>query len=259
MNLLAGRAWSAYLHPLIYFEIGFAKFNLTNHLLYGGLPFVHLSKKPEEELSAYIQHYLREEIQAEALIRRLPQFSRFLTAVALCSGDILNFAKLGNDYGIAPSTVREYYSILEETFLGFFVEPWTKSKKRKAISRAKFYLFDLGVLHSLIETKSLSVHSNLFGKSFEHWIIHEIKAYLDYKRLFLKMGYWQSVNRQEVDLTIGEEVAIEIKSTQNVSSKHLRGLKALQEEKVFKQFFLLSTDPDNVLREVFTVFIGLNF
>ena len=249
VNLLAGRAWSAHLHPLTYFEIGFAKFNLNRHLLYGSLPFVHLSPKPEEELQAYIQHYLREEVQAEALIRRLPQFSRFLSAVALSSGDILNFAKLGNDYSIAHSTVREYYSILEETFLGFFLEPWTKSKKRKAISRAKFYLFDLGVLHSLIETKHLSVHSNLFGKSFEHRLIQEIKAYLDYKRLFLKMGYWQSVNRQEVDLTIGEEVAIEIKSTQNVSSKHLRGLKALREEQVFKQFFLLSSDPDNVLRD----------
>ena len=249
VNLLAGRAWSTHLHPLTYFEIGFAKFNLNRHLLYGGLPFVYLSPEPEEELQAYVQHYLREEIQTEALVRNLPAFARFLSAVALCSGDLLNFAKLGNDYSIAPSTVREYYSILEETFLGFFLEPWTRSKKRKAISKAKFYLFDLGVLHSLIETKDLNIHSHLFGRSFEHWIIQEIKAWLDYKRLFLKMGYWQSVNRQEVDLTIGEEIAIEIKSTQSVSLKHLRGLKALQEEKIFKQFFLLSSDPDNVLRD----------
>ena len=248
-NLLAGRAWSAYLYPLTFYEIGAGNFNLKRHLLYGGLPFVHLSKEPEEELLAYRSHYLKEEIQMEALVKKVPQFSKFLEAAALSSGEILNFTKLGNDYGISPSTIREYYSILEETFIGFFLEPWVRSKKRKAISKAKFYLFDLGVLNSLSETKSLNFHSNLFGKSFEHWIIHEVRAYLHYKRLFLKMGYWKSVNRQEVDLTVGEEIAIEIKSTQKVSSKHLRNLKALEEEKVFKKFFLVSCDSDNTLQE----------
>lgn len=248
-NLLAGRAWSAYLYPLTFHEIGAGNFNLKRHLLYGGLPFVHLSKEPAEELLAYRSHYLKEEIQMEALVKKVPQFSRFLEAAALSSGEILNFTKLGNDYGIPPSTIREYYSILEETFIGFFLEPWTKSKKRKAISKSKFYLFDLGVLNSLTETKDLNFHSNLFGKSFEHWIVQEMRAYLHYKRLFLKMGYWKSVNRQEVDLTVGKEIAIEIKSTKKVSSKHLRNLKALQEEKVFKKFFLISCDSDNTLQE----------
>ena len=248
-NLLAGRAWSAYLYPLTFHEIGAKNFNLKRHLLYGGLPFVYLSKEPEEELLAYRSHYLKEEIQLEALVKKVPQFSRFLEAAALSSGEILNFTKLGSDYGISPSTVREYYSILEETFVGFFLEPWIKSKKRKAISKAKFYLFDLGVLNSFTETKNLNFHSNLFGKSFEHWIIQEMRAYLSYRRLFLKMGYWKSVNRQEVDLTVGEEIAIEIKATQKVSSKHLRNLKALQEERIFKKCFLVSCDPDNVLQD----------
>ena len=248
-NLLAGRAWSAFLYPLTFHEIGERNFNLKYHLLYGGLPFVHLSREPEEELFSYRSHYLKEEIQMEALVKKIPQFSRFLEAAALSSGEILNFSKLGNDYGIAPSTIREYYSVLEETFLGFFLEPWVKSKKRKAISKAKFYLFDLGVLHSLIETKSLSFHSSLFVKSFKHWIIHEVRAYLHYRRIFLKMGYWKSVNRQEVDLTVGEEVAVEVKSTQRVSLKHLRNLKALKEEGTFKKLFLVSRDPDSVLQE----------
>ena len=248
-NLLAGRAWSAYLYPLTFHEIGEKNFDLKKHLLYGGLPFVHLSREPEEELLSYRKYYLKEEIQMEALVKKIPQFSRFLEAAASTSGEILNFAKLGSDYGIAPSTIREYYAILEETFLGFFLEPWVKSKKRKAISKAKFYFFDLGVLHSLIETKSLSFHSNLFGKSFEHWIVHEIRAYLHYRRIFLKMGYWKSVNRQEVDITVGEEMAVEIKSTKNVSSKYIRNLRALKEEGIFKKLFLVSQDPDSVLLE----------
>lgn len=137
-NLLAGRAWSAYLYPLTFHEIGVGNFNLKRHLLYGGLPFVYLSKEPEEELLAYRSHYLKEEIQLEALVKKIPQFSRFLEAAALSSGEILNFTKLGNDYGISPSTVREYYSILEETFIGFFWNPGQNPEREKPSPRLNF-------------------------------------------------------------------------------------------------------------------------
>ena len=148
MNLLAGRAWNAYLYPLSFYEIGEKNFQLERYLLYGGLPFVYLSEHPEEELIAYRQNYLKEEIQMEGFVRNIPQFSRFLEGASLSHGKILNFTKIGSDYGISPSTVREYYSILEETFVGFLLEAWRKSQKRKAISKAKFYFFDNGVVNS---------------------------------------------------------------------------------------------------------------
>ena len=100
-----------------------------------------------------------------------------------------------------------------------------------------------------METKALNKHTDLFGRSVEHWIIQEIRAYIEYKRMSLKLGYWKSVNRQEVDLTVGEEIAIEIKSTEKISSKHLRGLKALREENVFRHFYLISFDPIAMVQE----------
>ena len=248
-NLLGGRARSIQLNPLCYGEIETKDSDIERRLLYGALPFVYLSKEPEQELYAYRNLYIKEEIKAEALCRDIPKFSKFMEGAALCSGELINFEKIGRDYGISASTVREYYAILEETFMGFMLEPWIHSKKRKAISKSKFYLFDLGVFHSFLETKALNKHTDLFGRSLEHWIIQEVKAYIEYKCMLLKLGYWKSVNRQEVDLTIGEEIAVEIKSTEKASSKHLRGLKTLREENVFKHFYLVSCDPISTVQE----------
>ena len=100
-----------------------------------------------------------------------------------------------------------------------------------------------------METKGLNKHTDLFERSVEHWIIQELRAYVEYKRISLKLGYWKAVSHQVVDLTIGEEIAIEITSTERISSKHLRGLKALREENVFRHFYLISFDPIAMVQE----------
>lgn len=240
-NLLAGRAWTAHLYPLSFSEI--PEFNLDRYLQFGGLPVVYSSLDPIEELNAYVQTYLYEEIQAEGLVRKLPQFSRFLTTVALANGQMLNFAKIANDTGVPASTIREYYSILEDTLIGFTLKPWTKSKKRKAIATAKFYLFDTGVCNTLAQIKSLDRHSNLYGLSFEHWIALELNSYLSYRRMNETFCYWRSVHQHEVDFIIDDRIAIEVKATKKVSSGDLKNLYALQEENIFKSFYLISQDP----------------
>jgi predicted AAA+ superfamily ATPase len=99
-NLLAGRVWNAGMFPLIYREMN--DFNLERYLRYGGLPAVFSSTYPEEELDAYANTYLKEEILAEGLIRRLPPFSRFLKTIALANGEMINFTKLANDCQVPP-------------------------------------------------------------------------------------------------------------------------------------------------------------
>ena len=140
-NLLAGRAWTANFYPLSWCEI--ADFSLPRFLRYGGLPAVYSSDYPDEELHAYARTYLYEEIQAEGLVRKLPQFSRFLMVAALANGQLLNFANISSDAQVPASTIKEYYSILEDTLIGFMLLPWVKSKKRKAITTAKFYFLEL--------------------------------------------------------------------------------------------------------------------
>lgn len=239
-NLLAGRARQAELFPLTYAEI--PDFDLERYLKYGGIPMIYLSDEPIDDLYAYVNTYLKEEIQAEALVREMPAFTRFLHVSALTSGEMINFSNISNDVAVSANTVREYYQILEDTFIGFMLPAWTKSIKRKAISTAKFYYFDIGVKNTLAGIKKIDLHSDLYGRSFEHFIACELRAYISYRRKHSALCYWQSKSGYEVDFIIDDEVAIEVKSAQRIHEKHLKGLKALAEEKIIKKYYLISND-----------------
>lgn len=239
-NLLAGRVWEAKLFPLTWKEA--PDFDLDKYLRYGGLPAVYLSDFPEEELDAYVNTYLKEEVMAEGLVRNLPPFTRFLRSMALYSGEVINFTKLANDCQVPASTVREHVGLLEDTLVGFFLPAWTESRKRKAIKSGKFYFFDPGLVHTLAGTRSLDRNSDLYGKSFEHFIGMEIRAYLNYSRTKLPLTYWRSTHGHEVDFLIGETTAVEVKATERVTPRDFKGLKALAEEGIYQDFFLISQD-----------------
>lgn len=240
VNLLGGRAWQALLFPLVSREID--DFSLEKYLLYGGLPQVYTSEYPEEELDAYVHTYLQEEITAEALVQNQLQFSRFLKVASLSNTEQLNYAAIASDAGVPASTVKNYFSILSDTFLGFLVESWKGSKKRKAAASPKFYFFDLGVANFLAGTRQLQKNTAEFGKIFEHFIAMELRAWLSYRRIKKPLRYWRARTGYEVDFLIGEVAAIEVKSAHAVRDKHLKGLRALKEEKIFKQYILVSFD-----------------
>lgn len=239
-NLLAGRARQAELFPLCFPEI--TDFDLERYLHVGGLPMVYLSDEPRDDLNAYVNTYLKEEIQAEALVRKLPAFTRFLSLSAISSGQILNFANIANDAAIPASTVREYYGILEDTFIGFLVPAWQKTLKRKPLSTAKFYYFDIGVKNNLAKISHIPPKSNTYGQAFEHFIALELRAYISYRRNFASLHYWQAKNGQEVDFILNDDIAIEVKTTTQTHDKHLKGLKVLAEENICKRFILVSQD-----------------
>lgn len=240
-NLLAGRAWKAELFPFTSSEI--LEFDLSHYLLVGGLPQVYGSSYPHEELDSYVGTYLREEIQAEAAVRDLARFSRFLLLAAQTTGEIMNFSNIASDVGSAPSTVIEYFRILEDTLLGFVVEPWGASKKRKEISAAKFYLFDTGVTNTLRRVRSLDRASDLYGKCFEQFIAMELKAAISYKRLPVKLSFWRTYDKHEVDFVIENLCAIEVKATTRASERDGKSLRLLNEEGPIKNLLFVSQDP----------------
>ncbi|NDG27267.1 MAG: ATP-binding protein [Proteobacteria bacterium] len=242
-NLLGGRASSAELLPLTYAEI--PDFDLMKYLNHGGIPRHYLCKPDqiEDELDDYTALYLKEEIKDEAITRNLQDFSRFLEIMALHSGDELAIENFASDCQIKPSTFRNYLSVLEDTLVGFQVPPYLASKKRKAITRSKFYLFDVGVTGFLAGRLPLKPKSELFGRSFEHWIALELRGFLKYRRQKLSLCYWRTTSQFEVDFVIGNEVAIEVKAKALVTEKDLKGLKALAEEKQIKRYIVISLDP----------------
>lgn len=241
-NLLGGRAWEMNLFPLTSHELG-ESFDLYRYLSYGGLPHVLLSQYPDDELRHYIKLYLREEIQAEGLTRRFDHFVRFLDFAALTSGDELNYESLGSDSGVPARTVASYYEVLEDTLIGFRVPPFQGSRKRKAIKRSKFYLFDVGVTGALTRRGVLQEQSELLGKAIEHLIAMELRAYLSYTSSDLPLAFWRTETQHEVDFIIGEDLAVEVKATQRVSDSHLKGLRTLGQEKIVAKRILVSRDP----------------
>lgn len=243
-NLLAGRAFKAELFPLNWLELAKAKkFKLNPYLRFGGLPLAYLGQHGDDYLYSYVDTYLKEEIQAEAVTRSLPNYTRFLQSAAFNNAQLLNYTKVANDAQLSPNTVRDYYQILEDTLIGFVVPAWTKSIKRKAIQTAKFYFFDLGVANTLCDIQYLDPGSDLFGRAFEQFIACELRAYLSYKGIRIPLQYWRSKSRFEVDFVVGDQTAIEVKASKRITPRDHKGLLALKEEKKWKQLIIVSRDP----------------
>lgn len=240
-NLLGGRAWEAQLFPLIESEI--PDFSLTRYFYRGGLPRIYLSDEPEEDLKAYVHLYLNEEVKAEALTRKIENFIRFLDVMALNNGQELLYQGISNDCGVPVRTVENYLSVLKDTLIGFELVPFLASTKRKAITRSKFYFFDVGVAGFLANRGVVKERSKSYGECFEHWLILETRARLSYRRKDLPLQYWRTKNGFEVDLVLGREAAVEFKSTDDARPDHLRGLRALSEEGKIRRYILVSNDP----------------
>lgn len=229
-NLLGGRAIRKILHPLVSAEI--PDFDLDKAVNQGMLPRHYLIDNPQKRLQAYIGDYLQQEIIAEALVRNLDSFTRFLEVAALSDSEMVNYTRIASDCGVSSKTIKEYYTILEETLVGMFVPAYSKVIKRKVQVAPKFYFFDVGITNYLLHRKKLQRGTTEYGHAFEHFVIQELSAYLDYTESEKKLSFWHTLNNAyEVDAIIGDaEVAIEIKSSEHIVSSHLKGLKAFQEE-----------------------------
>lgn len=229
-NLLGGRAVDFHLHPLTSAEIG--DLDLLRLLRFGALPVHYLGEDPRPLLRAYVNNYLKQEIIDESATRNIPAFSRFLQIVALGHGQQINYTNVSREAGVSASTVRNYYQILEDTLLGFTLEPWRRRKKRRLVETSKYYLFDMGVAHQLHpEARGIDEGTNLYGRGFEHFIINELRAWIDYEQLDLPLTFWRTSSGFEVDLIVGQlELALECKSTREVRTADLKGLRALKEE-----------------------------
>lgn len=241
-NLLGGRALRSELYPLVYKEI--PDFNLIRALNHGLLPKHYLSEKPAALISAYIGSYLQDEIVAEARIRNIQTFSRFLEAVAFSNGEIVNYSNIAAECGVSSPTIQAYFHILEETLIGRFLPSYRKRPKRRVIQAPKFYFFDVAIANYLLKRRSIEMGSESFGGSFEHFIYHEIYAHSKYSGLNYPISYWRTASQIEIDFVLGEnEIGIEVKGSQQINSRHLKGLRSFSEEYEVKKLILVSADP----------------
>jgi uncharacterized protein len=242
-NMLGGRAWSFSMYPLVYPEI--PDFDLLRALQHGLIPDHYQQEDPSRSLKAYIEDYLTQEIQLEALVRNLAQFARFLDACAFSHGELLNYANVARDCGIDQKTVKAYYQILVDTLIGYYVPPFTKKSKREHLtSTQKFYLFDIGVAQYLQGIKLQTLSGIEAGRAFEHFIFTELMAYSSYSEKYFDITYWRTKTGLEVDFVLnGGEVAIECKISKQVPASELKGLLAFNEEFSPRKSIVVCQDP----------------
>lgn len=240
VNLLGGRARVAHLFPLVHAEAGTG--SLDRRLSVGSLPAILDSPSPHEDLAAYVGTYLREEIRAEGLVRSIESFSRFLDTAALSNGQLVNFTQTGSDAGVPTRTVREHYQLLEDTLLGWMLPPYGGTQKRKPVATPKFYLFDTGVANHLLRRREVLPGSPEYGQALEHLILLELRAWLSYRRIGEPLAFWRSQSQIEVDFVLGDRVAIEVKSSERVTERDFRGLRALAEEVPLERKIVVSRE-----------------
>ncbi len=229
-NLLAGRAFVYNLYPLTSLEIG-KNFDLDQALCWGTLPAILYKMKTDEDkinfLRSYTQSYLKEEIWLEQFIRKVDPFRKFLEVAAQCNGEIINVANIARDVGVDDKTVRQYFSILEDTLMGFRLEPYSTSLRKGLLSKPKFYFFDGGVSRSLTRmlTVPLKKASSDYGKAFEHFVILECIRLANYYYPDYRFSYLRTKNEVEVDLVVErpgkKTLFIEIKSAQEIYPEKL--------------------------------------
>ena len=229
-NLLGGRAWRYEMFPLVSAEL--QNIDLLRALNHGLIPDHYLQDIYQPSLKAYVQDYLKEEVFAEGLTRNIPAFSRFFEAMAFSHGQLTNYSNIARECGVDFKTVREYYQILIDTFLGLRIEPFHRRQSRQVITQAaKFYLFDVGVAGFLTKRILQEERGEEFGRAFEHFILMEMSAYRSYQERDFEIHFWRTKSGLEVDFILGKaEVALEVKGTPRLNKKDLNGLAAFTDE-----------------------------
>jgi predicted AAA+ superfamily ATPase len=247
-DMLGGRAWNLRLHPFTHSELG-QQFDLNRVLNLGSLPQIYLARDigdAKHSLKSYIETYIEEEIRVEALIRDLRGFIKFLQISSTENGNPINFSNIARESFNKANDVKEFFQVLEDTLLGFFLLPYTKST-RKLTRHPKFYFFDTGVQRALSGKLSLDLRlgTKEYGLAFEHWLIKEIHDLNDYLEKDYRFSYYRTQHGAEVDLIIetpaDEVFALEIKAEASISGKDLNGLRSFQE--ICPQAHLLCATP----------------
>jgi predicted AAA+ superfamily ATPase len=237
-NLLGGRAVRYELGPLVAAEI--PDFDLLKALNDGLLPRHYDSGHSRDLLDGYVADYLKEEIAAEALVRNLSSFSRFLRVAAMCSAEQISYSNIARECGVTSPTVKGYFEILTDTLLGSFLPCFEKKPKRRVRSAPKFYFFDVGTSGFLARRGEIQSGSEAFGKAFEEFIYHELRSHRAYSRKRYDLSFWRTTSGFEVDFVLGDgEVAVEVKSSDRIHSNHQKGLLAFQNEYKVKRSLIV--------------------
>ncbi|MDT8390940.1 MAG: DUF4143 domain-containing protein [Lentisphaeria bacterium] len=249
VDLMAGRALALEMHPFMASELG-SLFSLEKALRLGLLPIVWDAENPAAVLNSYIGIYMREEVQAEGLVRKLDGFSRFLEAVSFSHAQLLSVADIARECEVQRKTVEGFIAVLEDLLLAYRLPVFTRRARRATVKHPKFYLFDAGVFQSLRPRGPLDRSDEIAGAALEGLVAQHLRAWIAYGQLRRKLFFWRTKGGSEVDFVIyGEGCfwALEVKHSRRVHRADLRGLRTFIEDYPEAKPFLLYQGRERVV------------
>ena len=241
VNLLAGRALTYLMHPLIRDEIG-SDFILSACLHNGMLPKALSAGNPSQYLRSYVDTYVREEVQQEALTRNMALFTRFLETASFSQGEELNYAAIAREIGTNGTQVRNFFDLLEDLLLSVRIPVFNKRAKRALAGKFKFYFFDVGVYQTIRPKGPLDCVEEIEGPALETLFLQHLRAINDYCQLGYGIYFWRTRNNIEVDFVLyGENglFAFEVKRKQKLDRKDFNGLKTFQKDYPMAKCFMI--------------------
>jgi predicted AAA+ superfamily ATPase len=231
-DLLGGRALIKHLDPFMATELG-EQFTIEKALKIGMLPLVWEAEEPEEVLSTYVSVYIDEEIQAEALVRNVGQFTRFLHVMSFSHAQILNVNNIARESSVKRHTVDNFIGILEDLLLSVRLNVFSHRSQREMSQHPKFYFFDVGLFRALRKIGPGDSHHELDGAALEGLVFQHLQAWKHYTKGRHDLYFWRTKAGLEVDFIIHGEKgfwAIEVKNTRVVSPDDVRGLMHFTQE-----------------------------
>jgi len=249
-DLLAGRALQKFLYPFMAAELG-ELFSLDQALHIGMLPVLLGAQKPDEALQAYVGLYLKEEVQAEGLVRNLESFSHFLEIVSFSHASPLNVTNVARECEVKRKTVENYIEILQELLLCYKLPIFSKRAKRDLSTHPKFYLFDAGVFRALRPKGILDRVEEIEGTALEGLVVQHLKAWSDYTDEKHDVAFWRTRSGLEVDVVVYGPLGfwgIEIKNTSKVHSADTKPLEEFLTDYPMAQGLLLYRGKDRFVQ-----------
>ena len=233
VNLLGGRASLESFFPWMAAELG-ARFSLASALERGLVPSVLAAADPDAALAAYAGVYVREEVQAERLVRDVGDFSRFLEALSFSHAAELNVANVARECQVERKTVESFVTIAEDLLLATRLNVFARRAKRALTAHPKFYFFDAGVFRSLRPAGPLDRRDEADGAALEGLVFQHLRTWAAWNsRAKRQLHFWRTRSGHEVDFVIyakDEFVALEVKNTRSPRDADLKSLVRFRED-----------------------------
>ena len=232
VDLLGGRALLLTCHPFMATELG-DDFHFMDALRFGTVPLVLDAADREAQIRSYITLYLREEVQAEGMVRNVGSFARFLEAISFSHANLLNVAEVARECEVSRKTVEGYVEILTDLLISFSLPVFAKRAKRQLVKHAKFYFFDAGVYRGIRPRGPIDTPSEIDGAALEGLVLQHLRAWNEYDGSRNGLYFWRTKSGSEVDFIVYGEacfLAIEVKNSERIDRSDLRSLKAFGED-----------------------------